>query len=585
MTAYSAEKRDLRHVGRDLFGPVVNLYLLRLHAHLLQTDPRRDCILFGLRAGLRIRALYGAWLEQRGLLLPGHTNLLKISRLMAIKAAFKNVPDLALTSLAGELEAESLDTIVRAVLRAEISSSELTRNIPPIQPEPLHEFLRRDIPAARQMRRHLNSQAELFKEYLHAITGTAERIVFVDTGWRGTQQLLLEQAFPKQDWTGLYFGCIGRANILGLHPRHMSGLMFDSQDIDPENPVSNLVLHRHLIEALFEPSLPSVECIDRADIDAARHGTGAKLPDSSLPNPAYPDPVYEGVVEHITAHGSAPPRTISATYAMAMSQLPDMIAAPTPADLEQLTLQPRSRDLGRTGAVSVVLPSTNRYPGDSPQQRVKDALWGPGQAALEFDGPRRQRAQQAIQAQMARSARADEPSVAIITRTKDRPILLERAARSVAGQTYRNIRWVVVNDGGDPEPARAVLERSLVDPSRITFRSHPVSLGMEAASNAGIRASDSELIVIHDDDDSWEPGFLEQSITFLNRHDGLYEGVVCHSNHIEEVISAGSVLECGRRPLQRLASECADRRNGGWKCFSANILSFPSLLMGTPRRF
>ena len=106
MTAYSAGKRDPTHIGRDLFGPTVNLYLLRLHAHLLQTDPHRDCILFGLRAGLRIRALYGVWLEQRGLTLPGHTNLLKISRLMAIKAAFKNVPDLALTTLAGELEGE-----------------------------------------------------------------------------------------------------------------------------------------------------------------------------------------------------------------------------------------------------------------------------------------------------------------------------------------------------------------------------------------------------------------------------------------------------------------------------------------------
>ena len=273
------------------------------------------------------------------------------------------------------------------------------------------------------------------------------------------------------------------------------------------------------------------------------------MPDPTYPDPVYPDPVYEGVVEHIKAHASDPLRAISANYAMAMSQLPDMIAAPTPADLEQLTLKPRSRDLGRTGSVPVVLPSTNRYPGDSPQQRVKDALWGPGQAAIEFDGPRRQRAQQAIQARMTRSARADEPSVAIITRTKDRAILLERAARSVAGQTYQNIRWVVVNDGGDPESARAVLEKSLVDPSRIAFRSHPASVGMEAASNAGIRASKSDLIVIHDDDDSWEPGFLEHSVTFLNRHDGLYKGVVCHSNHIEEVISAGGVLECGRRPF------------------------------------
>ncbi|MEP5770617.1 glycosyltransferase family A protein, partial [Nisaea sp.] len=191
----------------------------------------------------------------------------------------------------------------------------------------------------------------------------------------------------------------------------------------------------------------------------------------------------------------------------------------------------------------------DRYPGDTPEKRIEEALWGSGQATLEFDGERRERAQRTLQAKVTRSPCADEPSVAIITRTKDRSILLERAARSVARQTYQNVRWVIVNDGGDPEPVRTVLEGSLVDPGRVIFLSHPESLGMEAASNAGIRASASNLIVIHDDDDSWEPDFLEQSVSFLNRHKSLYDGVVCHSIHIEEVISGTTVLECGRRPF------------------------------------
>ncbi|WP_051285083.1 glycosyltransferase [Nisaea denitrificans] len=544
MTKRPAETRDLREIGRDLFGPLVNLYLLKLHAHLLQTDPRRDRILFGLRAGLRIRSLYGIWLERRGSSLPDHAVLFKTSRLMAVKAAFKAVPDLALTALARELDGESLDSIVRALLRAEVPSSELKRDNPPIQQQPLHEFLRRDIPEARRVRRHLRQQADLFADYLDAVSGPAERLVLVDTGWRGTQQLLLERTFPKRDWAGVYFGCIGRADILGVKPQEMSGLLFDSPDIDPDNPASTLILHRHLIENLFEPSFPSVEHLDRSDIKAAKHGTTVKSPVRELP-----DPAYEGVIDHIEAHASDSPREIATAYAMAMTRLPDMIAAPTPADLEQLTLKPRSLDLGRTGSVSVLLPARDRYPGDSPQQRVEEALWGPGQATIEFDGERRQRAQRALQAEVTRSPRPDEPSVAIITRTKDRPILLERAARSVAGQTYRNIRWVVVNDGGDPKPVGDVLERSLVDPGRIVFRSHPESLGMEAASNAGIRTSISDLIVIHDDDDSWEPDFLEQSVNFLNRHQGLYDGVVCHSTHVEEIISGNTVLECGHRPF------------------------------------
>ncbi|MEO9904462.1 glycosyltransferase [Nisaea sp.] len=544
MIKRSKGKRGPREIGRDLLGPLVNLYLLRLHAHLLQTDPKRDRILFGLRAGLRIRSLYSKWLEQRGSTLPDHAVLFKTSRLMAVKAAFKAAPDLALTALAQELDGESLDTIVRALLRTESPTSHLKRDIPQIRQQPLHEFLRRDIPVAKRVRRHLNQQAHLFGDYLDVIAGPAERLVLIDTGWRGTQQLLLERTFPEKDWSGLYFGCIGRADILGARPGRMSGLMFDSPDIDPENLASVLVLHRHLIENLFEPSLPSIEQLDRKDIDAVAHGAATENQSQELP-----DLAYEGVIEHIEARASDNPLEISAAYAMAMTRLPDMIASPTPADLEQLALKPRSLDLGRTGSVSVLLPAKDRYPGDTPEKRIEEALWGSGQATLEFDGERRERAQRTLQAKVTRSPCADEPSVAIITRTKDRSILLERAARSVARQTYQNVRWVIVNDGGDPEPVRTVLEGSLVDPGRVIFLSHPESLGMEAASNAGIRASSSNLIVIHDDDDSWEPDFLEQSVSFLNRHKSLYDGVVCHSIHIEEVISGTTVLECGRRPF------------------------------------
>ena len=543
MTRHRTGPKDLREVGSDLLGPLVNLYLLRLHAHILQSDQRRDRILFVLRAGLRIKSLYELWLKRRGGTLPAHAMLLRSSRLMAFKAAYGSAPDLALTALGQELDGESLDTIIRALLRVEARSNYL-EDLPQIPQQPLHEFLRSDTLAAKRVRRHLHHQSRLFADYLDAIAGTAERLVLVDTGWRGTQQLLFEQAFPNWDWSGLYFGCIDRANVLGMRPRRMSGLMFDSPDFDPEHPVSGLVLHRHLIESLLEPSIRSVERIDHADIEAVRLGSSHQSDQRELR-----DDAYEGLTAYIAAHAVDSPREIMSAHALAVPRLTTMITAPEPADLQLLTLKPRSIDLGRTGSVSVVMPAKNRTPGDCPQQRIQEALWGPGQAAIEFDGDRRQRAQKSLQARVTRPPKPDEPCVAIITRTKDRPLLLERAARSVAGQTYRNILWIVVNDGGDPEPVREVLAESLVDPTRVIFISHEQSLGMEAASNAGIRSCSSDLIVIHDDDDSWEPGFLEQSVTFLGRHGHLYDGVVCHSTYIEEVISNGIVSEHKRRPF------------------------------------
>ena len=55
--------------------------------------------------------------------------------------------------------------------------------------------------------------------------------------------------------------------------------------------------------------------------------------------------------------------------------------------------------------------------------------------------------------------------VAIVTRTKNRPLLLERALNSVLGQSFADWHQIVVNDGGDPAPVDALAERyrELVD--------------------------------------------------------------------------------------------------------------------------
>jgi glycosyltransferase involved in cell wall biosynthesis len=139
--------------------------------------------------------------------------------------------------------------------------------------------------------------------------------------------------------------------------------------------------------------------------------------------------------------------------------------------------------------------------------------------------------------------------VAIITRTKDRPLLLHRAALSVINQSFQDWVWVVVNDGGEPSAVTEVLNRhSKSLQGRILRIDHPSSLGMEAASNAGIRASDSRFLVIHDDDDSWEPSFLDVTVNLLySRPHPLVRAAVTHCTEIKERIEGDVVRELSRQ--------------------------------------
>lgn len=114
-------------------------------------------------------------------------------------------------------------------------------------------------------------------------------------------------------------------------------------------------------------------------------------------------------------------------------------------------------------------------------------------------------------------ARLPYARVAVITRTKDRPLLLRRAIRSVLDQTFRDWLLVIVNDGGSPESVELVLDEVAEElAGRILVLHHPVPLGMQTASNAGISRCDSDFIAIHDDDDTWEPTFLARTVSHLD---------------------------------------------------------------------
>ncbi len=88
---------------------------------------------------------------------------------------------------------------------------------------------------------------------------------------------------------------------------------------------------------------------------------------------------------------------------------------------------------------------------------------------------------------MLREPRSPLPygRVAIITRTKDRPILLRRAIRGVLDQTFRDWVLVIVNDGGSPEGVELVVDEMADELNgRALVLHHPIPLGMQTAANS-----------------------------------------------------------------------------------------------------
>ncbi len=114
----------------------------------------------------------------------------------------------------------------------------------------------------------------------------------------------------------------------------------------------------------------------------------------------------------------------------------------------------------------------------------------------------------------------DVAPAAIVVRTRNRPALLREAVESLAAQTLRPARVVVVNDGG--APVASVLG-SLREAFPILLDELPEGRGRSTAGNRGVAQAGEELVGFLDDDDRCYPDHLER---LVRAHDAGPEAVV-----------------------------------------------------------
>lgn len=102
--------------------------------------------------------------------------------------------------------------------------------------------------------------------------------------------------------------------------------------------------------------------------------------------------------------------------------------------------------------------------------------------------------------------------VSVVIPTKDRRDRLARTLVTIQAQTHPNIEIVIADDGSSDGTAELVT--GLRDERFVLARS-PVSEGVAAARNRGIRASSGRWIAMCDDDDLWHPEKLSCQIGAL----------------------------------------------------------------------
>lgn len=149
------------------------------------------------------------------------------------------------------------------------------------------------------------------------------------------------------------------------------------------------------------------------------------------------------------------------------------------------------------------------------------------------------------------------PKVAVITRTKDRGILLERAIQSVHSQTMGDFIHVIFNDAGDKKVVDDLVEKYAdIIQGRVKVVHNPQSRGLSAALNGAIEATNSEYIAVHDDDDSWHKDFLKLTTELLDEKKA--DGVITVVDIVEEKIEGDKVVKIkqgrGLEPVRGVVS-------------------------------
>jgi glycosyltransferase involved in cell wall biosynthesis len=148
-------------------------------------------------------------------------------------------------------------------------------------------------------------------------------------------------------------------------------------------------------------------------------------------------------------------------------------------------------------------------------------------------------------------------SLSIVTVTHRRSeVLLEKAMPSLRQQTCSNFEWVVVNDGCDVETRQAIETFQKANPSlaiQYFDLDHPAEgFGLAHGRNLGLAYASREWVCYLDDDNSFMPNFVEESLGFVASHPEA-ACVITQQSRRRDVYAGGQAVKQGATFLSPIA--------------------------------
>ncbi len=123
------------------------------------------------------------------------------------------------------------------------------------------------------------------------------------------------------------------------------------------------------------------------------------------------------------------------------------------------------------------------------------------------------------------------PTVSVVLPTYNRRGTLERAMRSVLGQTFDDLELIVVDDGSTDGTEALVAGLAEAD-SRIRYIRNAQNRGQSASRNVGIAESRGQFIAFQDSDDEWLPEKLARQVAALSMQPDDVGMVYCFVHYI-----------------------------------------------------
>ena len=124
------------------------------------------------------------------------------------------------------------------------------------------------------------------------------------------------------------------------------------------------------------------------------------------------------------------------------------------------------------------------------------------------------------------------PTVSVVIPTHNRSAMLERAVRSVLGQTYQNLECIIVDDASTDDTPD-VINMLIKHDARIKYIRHKTNRFASASRNSGIGISNGAFVAFLDDDDEWLPKKLEKQMALMSSLPDSFGLVYCWMDYFD----------------------------------------------------